>query len=863
MSVSFCAGCPCAKLGLTDTSACGPETGPNIRYLIVGDAPGHNEIREGRPFVDLSGSLLQKAFQGAGVRRDECHLTNAILCRPPKNNIEAAKIQVRRWNKANKESPQLAMPVEACQKRLYTEVAQTGVTNVICLGKEAAQAIRGGTLSIRAMRGACEELPAPWDETRTLKVAYLMHPAHVVRAPQWEEVFLRDFDRAIRFFAGSLDWKEPVITISNDYLTQVSAIARFVDAGKPVAYDVETELKGPIDSRTRCIAIANEDEALVVPIRSVTGKPLVCRETFLDRIALDSGILPDELAKTLAPLLDFLDNPPVPLVGHNAGQFDRMHMNWAWGVDAKVSVDTMVLHLLTNNELPHNLGFVGSHHTDFTEAWKADHTATEAGSDKELHVYCGKDAVVTARVVSPLIKCVKERSQEHLVQREMMLMELGALMQSNGMAVDVFRAQAHNKKLQKDQEEDLVEICSLLQDPEFNPNSHQQVQRLLFQDWGLTPYKYSDKTGDPSADDESLRRMITEYGLSKEHNEVLRRIRTYRRASKLRGTFVEPLLTVRGQGGLRSDRTGRVHPSWNRLPATGRYSSNDPNAQNIPDGAIDGAQYGVRDCYVSNKGLLVGADMDQLEYRVIAEEAKAINSLKWVNEGLDPHNETMEIIYGDSIWSLPGAPETRKKKGGGDFKATRDITKNVRYAWQYWAAPKRIWEQVVSVEDAQGNLIYAHLTLQDIREVVHGLNRADPEIPIWWRKIEARFRREGFIADSLWGRRRYFRGEDKPNDRVNHPIQAGGCVIVNEAMIELVYGPQPWFTTVAIDPPGTTIDPEWLINHGHDALYLDVPESRAKEAEEILERAMTRRRRDNPLLDYTAGAKSGYRWSDL
>ena len=82
-------------------------------------------------------------------------------------------------------------------------------------------------------------------------------------------------------------------------------------------------------------------------------------------------------------------------------------------------------------------------------------------------------------------------------------------------------------------------------------------------------------------------------------------------------------------------------------------------------------------------------------------------------------------------------------------------------------------------------------------------------------------------------------------------------------MIELVYGPQPWFSTVAIDPPGKTIDPTWLINHGHDALYLDVPESRAKEAEEILERAMTRRRRDNPLLDYTAGAKSGYRWSDL
>ena len=861
MSVPFCPGCPCKKLGITGEQACGPETGPGIKYLVIGDAPGFPEIREGRPFVGPTGNLLQNALTLAGIRRDECHITNAIQCQLPNNNMAAAKIQIRRWNKAHKDEPQLDMPVESCRMRLHYEGAMSGLTNVICLGKEAAQAMRGGSLSIRAMRGACEELPAPWAPEHTLKVAYLMHPKHILAAPQWEEVFMRDFDRAVRFFHGKLDWREPNIVISNDYMMQVAAIAKFTDAGKPVAYDVETELRGPIDSRTRCIAIANEDEALVVPIRSVAGYRLVApgQEAFpLSNPPPD----PDMLAG-LEPLLEFLKNPTVPLVGHNAGQFDRTHMLHAWDADVKVDVDTMVLHLLTNNELPHNLGFVGSHHTDFTEAWKADHTATEAQNDHELQVYCGKDTIVTARVVAPLIKCVKDRSQEHLVKREMMLMELGALMQSNGMAVDVQRAQEHSTKLQEDQRRDLGEIHKLMGNDKLNPNSHQQVQNLLFREWDLAPYKYSDKTGDPSADDESLRRMITEYGLSDDQNAVLKRIRTYRRASKLRSTFIEPLLYTRRNGGVRSERTGLVHPSWNRLPATGRYSSNSPNAQNQPDGSIDGANYGVRDCYLSKNGLLVGADMDQLEYRVIAEEANAINSLRWVNEGLDPHNETMEIIYGDSVWQLRGAPAKREKKGDGDFKATRDITKNVRYAWQYWAAPKRIWEQVVSVEDAKGNLIYAHLTLQDIREVVHGLNRADPEIPIWWRKIEALYRRQGFIEDSLWGRRRYFKGEDKPNDRVNHPIQAGGVVIVNEAMIELIYGPQEWFSTVAIDPPKELIDPRWLINHGHDALYLDVPRKAEAHAKELLGCAMQRRRKVNPLLDYTAGAKSGYRWSDL
>ena len=845
MSASFCTGCPCAKLGITDQTACGIETGPDVQYFILGEAPGQAETRVGRPFVGPGGSLLKKAMAHAGIRRDECYITNTIQCRPPQNNMEAANITVRRWNKKHPDATPLALPVRACQARLRAEGAQSGLVNIICLGKEAAQAIRGGTLSIRAMRGACEELPAPWDPSLTLKVAYLLHPEGILRAQQWEEVFLRDFDRAIRYFQGKLAWEEPKITISNDWEIQKAVIARMTQAGKPVAYDVETELKGPIDSRTRCIAIANEDEALVVPIRSVTGAPLHPPGSF-------------------RPLLDFLVKPPVPLTGHNAGQFDRTHMLWAWGADVTVSADTMILHLLTNNELPHNLGFVGSHHTDFTEAWKADHTATQAGDDLELHTYCGKDAVVTARVVSPLIRGVKTRSQTHLVKREMMLMELGALMQSNGMAVDVVRAAEHSVKLQADQAKDLQTARKLLGNEKFNPNSHRQVQDLLFKAWRLAPYKYSDKTGDPSADDESLRRMITEYGLRDEQTAVIKSIRTYRRASKLRGTFVEPLLSTRSDGGLRSDRTGLIHPSWNRLPATGRYSSNNPNAQNIPDGALDGAQYGVRDCYTAKPGnKLVGADMDQLEYRVIAEEANAVNSLRWVNEGLDPHNETMEIVYGKGIWDLSGAPKTRRKKGGGDFKATRDITKNVRYAWQYWAAAKRIWEQVVSVEDAKGNLIYSHITLQDIREVVAGLARADPEIPSWWKKIEWLYRRQGYIEDSLWGRRRYFNGEDKPNDRVNHPIQSGGAVIVNEAMIELIYGAQPWFSTEAIQPPGIKIDPRWLINHGHDALYLDVPEEHVPEAERNLELAMTRRRKRKPLLDYTAGAKSGYRWSDL
>jgi len=255
--------------------------------------------------------------------------------------------------------------------------------------------------------------------------------------------------------------------------------------------------------------------------------------------------------------------------------------------------------------------------------------------------------------------------------------------------------------------------------------------------------------------------------------------------------------------------------------------------------------------------------MDQLELRLIAEEANAAHSIRVIAQGLDPHNETMEIIYGKSVWTLPGAPKERREKGKDTFKATRDITKNCRYAWQYAASTKRIHEQVVSVEDDTGDLIFAHLSLEDVRQVVHGLKRADPEVPKWWRMIENRYRREGFIGDSLWDRRRYFRNEDKINELVNHPIQSGGVNIVNEGMIELIHGPQDWFATEPLSSTGETIPIEWLINHGHDALYLEVPEDEAERAAQILQGAMARRRKKNPKLDYTAEADIGHRWSEV
>jgi len=817
----------------------GSESHADDRVIILGDVPGIHETVEGRPFVGPAGMELQRALNSLDIRRDECYIANALQCRPPKNDLEALNIKISRQNKRRQkrakeektEAQVIQKPLEACKGRLYSELQATGITDIICLGKAAAKMIRGGDPSIMSLRGGCEEVVAPWDSSITLRVAYAMHPSMVQRQMAYQDVFRHDLAKAFRFFEGKLRWEDPSIVRLNKYSEIKKYLQKFQADGKPLAYDLETDGIDPLTANVRCVGIGSEDEALIIEIRSIHGHLLV---------------EPEEEEKIKDLVREFFDRPGVPILGHNAGQYDRLVMEQWLGATPTLTCDTIILHLLADNELPHNLGFVGSFYTDNPEAWKANHTAVQAKTDEELHIYCGKDVAVTARIARPLARDVQKRKQVHLLPREHTLQSLGSIMQRNGIGVDLDRATEHMITLDAEAKKQLA-LCRELTSPGFNPQSTRQMAKLLFTDWSLAPHHYSEKTGDPSTDDETLRTMIVHYGLGEEKTQFLRAVRIYRKMTKLLGTYVRPLV---------ENKTLRIHPSYNRLPATGRYSSSNPNAQNIP--------YLLRDIYVAKEGhVLVGADMDQLELRLIAEEANARHSIKVIREGLDPHNETMEIVYGKGIWKLAGAPKDRKEKGKGTFKATRDITKNTRYAWQYAASTKRIHEQICSVEDDNGKLIYAHLSVEDVRQVVEGLKRADPEIPRWWRMTENRYRKEGFIGDSLWDRRRYFRNEDKINELVNHPIQSGGAVIVNEGMIELIHGVQPWFSTEAISSTGKTIPAGWLINHGHDALYLEVPEDKAEEAAKILEGAMNRRRKKNPLLDYTAGAEIGHRWNEV
>ena len=65
------------------------QSGPrDAKIVLVGEAPGANEEKMGKPFIGGSGELLDRMLAGVGIQRNECFVTNVCHQRPPDNEFE-------------------------------------------------------------------------------------------------------------------------------------------------------------------------------------------------------------------------------------------------------------------------------------------------------------------------------------------------------------------------------------------------------------------------------------------------------------------------------------------------------------------------------------------------------------------------------------------------------------------------------------------------------------------------------------------------------------------------------------------------------------------------------------------------------
>ena len=107
----------------------------NARIMLIGEGPGADEDVQGLPFVGKAGQLMNKAFSGIGINREEVYIANIIKCRPP-NNRDPEKDEIN-----------------ACLNYLRTQVVLVKPEIIILLGRIALQSILGEEYSLTQARG--------------------------------------------------------------------------------------------------------------------------------------------------------------------------------------------------------------------------------------------------------------------------------------------------------------------------------------------------------------------------------------------------------------------------------------------------------------------------------------------------------------------------------------------------------------------------------------------------------------------------------------------------------------------------------------------------------------------------------------
>jgi uracil-DNA glycosylase family 4 len=161
--VRACRRCP---LWVSRTQAVPGEGDPDTEVVFVGEGPGFNEDRQGRPFVGRAGELLVRLLATLGWRREEVFITNVVKCRPPENR-----------------DPEPA-EVEACAPYLRRQLEILDPALIVTLGRHSMGRFMPG-----ARIGAAHGTMAPVEPTtgaRDALVYALYHPAAALRSSEVE-----------------------------------------------------------------------------------------------------------------------------------------------------------------------------------------------------------------------------------------------------------------------------------------------------------------------------------------------------------------------------------------------------------------------------------------------------------------------------------------------------------------------------------------------------------------------------------------------------------------------------------------------------------------------------------------------------
>jgi DNA polymerase len=172
--------CTRCRLSETRTQVVFGVGDPSADVMLIGEAPGFHEDKQGEPFVGAAGQLLTKVLNGIGLERREVYIANVLRCRPPGNRDP------------------LPDEIEACTPWLVETISIVQPSVVVTLGNFATKFVLNTTQGITRVRGQTFPWHGRW-------VIPTFHPAAILHGGGERSRQFQDLQEDFRMVRDTLD----------------------------------------------------------------------------------------------------------------------------------------------------------------------------------------------------------------------------------------------------------------------------------------------------------------------------------------------------------------------------------------------------------------------------------------------------------------------------------------------------------------------------------------------------------------------------------------------------------------------------------------------------------------------------------
>lgn len=621
-----------------------PAEGPsNAKLAIVGEAPGGEEERLGRPFVGPTGKINDDILESLNCPRLQVYLTNVIKHRPPGNDISKLHL--------------IGKSISDYIPQLQSEILILKPNAVLALGNTALEALTGHK-GIEKYRGSI--LPCTFCST---KVIPTIHPASLLHSEgedgklrSWKDItYIKwDYERAIKQseFEDYLPPKRHLFVARN--ALDVDRFFRKYEGSIYMSVDIETFKTFPI-----CIGLAfSKDEAISIPLfRTISAKNEV------GMTKSDQVFCWQMVAEKLADLNIFK-------IGQNY-KFDQRLLETCYNdtinfglVTRSFYFDTMLAFRILYPELPSSLQFSTSVLTE-EPYYKDEGKEYNPKKDKfdRLLLYNAKDAAVTYEVFEKELEELERRGlTKFFFERVMPLHPFYSRIEKRGIKRDNFRKNYLEEKYIAQIKELQLELDSLVSEylgeesrrkikitdnvtitGLVNANSNGAKGDIPMLLYGLMKVPVRKDTSEKTLD-QLMRNAVTNI----KKKRVIELILEIRKVRKTIGTYIDSEVDFRGRA-ITSCRiileTGRTATGVLKPPVTTKPMG--VAFQTITKHGEVGTD--IRSQYVPDEGhILIEPDLSGAEARVVAILARDEKLLKIFKYNLDLHRITTGWIDGNA-----------------------------------------------------------------------------------------------------------------------------------------------------------------------------------------------------------------------